>query len=209
MPDAVCASIGCTGRKSCTSNRERSESPPASAARATGARLPAIITARRMTSGDTLAARATASARTDSSAPCRSSPKSRRIRKSCSSAVARCSRSRRRRTRSTGEPRPVIAAMLLNTSSTSPSRSTGAGAEVSGFASRIAEPPMPIRPCRGSPDRKAMAISISAGSTRRSSDASWPILERRALASATAVLCLDQLVKKHRGPFESYRAPPG
>ena len=149
---------------------------------------PAIMTARRTVAGDAFPARATASINTPSSAPCRSSPVSSRTRKSCSSAVARVSRSRRRRARSPAEPLPVVVAICSNTLSTSTSERTGAGAAVTGFDSRMAEMPIPIRPCRGSPDKNAAAMSTSGGVTRWSRAASSAILTRRLLALATAAL---------------------
>ena len=48
------------------------------------------------------------------------------MRKSCSSAVARASSSRSIRTRSAGEPRPAVAAIRSNTSSTSMQLQRGA-----------------------------------------------------------------------------------
>jgi len=93
-----------------------------------------------------------------------------------------------RRARSLGEPRPVVVAICSKTLSTSINESTGVEAAASGFDSRIAEPPIPIRPWRGSPDRNATAMSTSGSVTRRSSAARSAILTRRPLAFATASL---------------------
>ncbi len=81
---AGCASIGWSGRNSCTAKRARPAAPSARAALATTPRSPASITARRTSPAGNPAALATASSITPSSAPWRSSPTSRRRRKSCS-----------------------------------------------------------------------------------------------------------------------------
>ena len=72
-------------------------------------RSPASIAARRTTATGTSAALATASATSDSSAPWRSSPMSRRRSRSASGAVARPSRSTRTASRVATDPGPVVA----------------------------------------------------------------------------------------------------
>ena len=85
----VDASIGRTGRPTSSATAARPGSPSANAIRAAAARSPQSIAARRTAAGRTFAARATASLITPASAPWRSSPTSRRARKSASAAVAR------------------------------------------------------------------------------------------------------------------------
>src|SRR2546430_33295 len=69
---AAWASIGWIGRNSSIRKRASPAAPSTSAARATAARSPASIAARRTKSGSSPAARATASVTSPSSAPCRS-----------------------------------------------------------------------------------------------------------------------------------------
>ena len=83
-PVAVCASIGPTGRPTCSVNCASAPAPPVSAAAATAGRSPPSIAARRTSAAGTPAALATASAITPTSAPWRSSPPSRRRRNVCS-----------------------------------------------------------------------------------------------------------------------------
>ena len=83
------ASIGSTGRNSWIVYLDSADTPSRRAAQATSPRSPHSIAAWRTAAGDAPAALATASASTPSCAPWRSSPDSRRTRKSCSVLVAR------------------------------------------------------------------------------------------------------------------------
>ena len=82
------ASIGRSGVPSVNRNFPSASAPPANAVAAVSGNEPDNMNARRTVSPGTSAARATASSSTPSSAPCRSSPTSSRIRKSCSALVA-------------------------------------------------------------------------------------------------------------------------
>jgi hypothetical protein len=75
---------------------------------------------------------------TPSSAPWRSSPTSRRSRKSCSGAVARSNTARNCAPRSAAEPLPVVAAMRLSAASTSRSVSVACAACVPRSAASVA-----------------------------------------------------------------------
>src|SRR5438132_8950294 len=166
-------------------NRDSASSPSTSAARATGASAPASIAARRKRAAAIPDARATASSSTPSSAPCRSSPKIRRIRKSCSSRVARTNRSRRIWLRAAAEPGPPAAPTRSNAASTWARSKDGEAAGSPPRAAATADAPTPRRPCRGDPLRNPIATSISSGSSRVRSDARRSIFSRRPLVSAT------------------------
>src|SRR5947209_3558415 len=182
---AAWASIGWIGRNSSIRKRASPAAPSTSAARATAARSPASIAARRTKSGSSPAARATASVTSPSSAPCRSSPISSRNRNSCSSWVARANSSRSRRSFAWAEPLPVVWARRSSSTSTWTTSRVGASAARSTRAAWRAAYPMPIRPCRGAPERKAIAVSISPGAACFSEVASRSIFASRPLVWAT------------------------
>lgn len=69
------------------------------------------------------------------------------------------------------EPAPVSVAMRSNAASTSRSSSVASDEGSAARASLIAAPPMPIRPWRGKPLRKAIAVSSSSDVRRFSSAA--------------------------------------
>src|SRR6266568_1621671 len=105
---AAWASIGWIGRNSSIRKRASPAAPSTSAARATAAKSPASIAARRTKPGSSPAARATASVTSPSSAPWRNSPINNRKRNSCSSWVARANSSRSSRSLVWAEPLPVV-----------------------------------------------------------------------------------------------------
>jgi hypothetical protein len=148
---ALDASIGLSGCPTSSPNFESASPPPSSAASATAGSDPRSITARRTCAAGTPAARATASVITPSSAPWRSSPESRRIRKCCSSMVAAPITSSTSRFRSATEPGPSTAPISLKAASTPRTVSDGA-AEAAG-ADRSDAHPTPICRCGSSPER--------------------------------------------------------
>jgi hypothetical protein len=148
---ALDASIGLSGCPTSSPNFESASAPPSSAASATAGSDPRSITARRTSVAGTPAARATASVITPSSAPWRSSPESRRIRKCCSSMVAAPITSSTSRFRSATEPGPSTAPISLKAASTPRTVSDGA-AEAAG-ADRSDAHPTPICRCGSSPER--------------------------------------------------------
>lgn len=104
--DALCASMGNTGRPTVSRNRLSASGPSASTDCATTWSDPVSITARRTSSGGAPVACASPSRATASSAPCRSSPVSRPNRNRCSSSVAAPINSPTRRVRSACDPAP-------------------------------------------------------------------------------------------------------
>ena len=169
-----------------TRNRESAASPSTSTADATVARSPAIITPRRSDFDGTCAAFATASMSTPSCAPCRSSPNSSRVRKSCSASVADWNSAPRASFLARADPWPASAAIRSNVLSTSRSVNVELAAGGASRASRIAAPPTPSRPCRVEPVRKATETATSSGDKRPSSVARRSIFSSRPPTAATA-----------------------
>src|SRR5438876_8543069 len=182
---AAWASIGWIGRNSSIRKRASPAAPSTSAARATAAKSPASIAARRTKPGSSPAARATASVTSPSSAPWRSSPINNRNRNSCSSWVARANSSRSRRSFAWAEPLPVVWARRSSSASTWASSTVGVAAARSARTAWRAAYPTPIRPCRGAPERKAIAVSISSAAACFSKVASRSIFASRPLVWAT------------------------
>ena len=185
LSSTVCASMGFKGRNNRMVIRASPGRPSVSAALATARRSPDTISARRISPIGSSAACATASTISPSTAPWRNSRSTARCRNSCSSFVARAKSSPIRRARSVVEPAPLVCATRPSVASTSASGSSGAGAASGRMAACSAAGPRPMRPCRGSPERSATAVSMSSGSTRRRQAARYRILSERALVSRT------------------------
>ena len=181
---AVDASIGCTGRPTCSRNSASAGSPPARAAAATGATAPRSMTARRTERGGTPAARATASTMTPSSAPCRSSPDTSDRRKTCSSAVAAPKSSATIRRRSPAEPVPAAPAARSRSRSTAATFSVDSAAAAG--RSRSEAQPIPVRRCRSSPESHGTTIATSSGPASCSATASSSTLASRRVVDDTA-----------------------
>ena len=204
MSAAVSASIGCTGRKS-WKLETRGGRPPAE--RGAGDWCGGAGHASRAADGSAGEPRPAPSPRRDtaSSAPWRSRRR----------GAERGSPARRRSpAEANGRHRSQSAGNRAPGRRCDPAERIVDLAEVengnrhrpAGMASRIAEPPMPMRPCRSSPDRKAMTMSISSGFTRRSSSASRRIFASRALAAVTAGACAARRAREEASrPSASYR----
>lgn len=100
-----------------------------------------------------------------SSAPWRSSPVNRRIRKSCSGAVQRLISAESRVARRACEPEPLVAASSVRAASTSATSRVGVSAGCCSSWSSVRHP-VPSRPCTGVPVRKPVTARISALSSR-------------------------------------------
>jgi|GEM_PF-3662780 len=172
---AVAASIGSTGRPTCSPTDSRSSALPVRAMRAVSPRSPDNIAARRTTAAGRSEARAIASRSTPDRAPVRSSPSIARTRKSHSEAVARAARSTRMPVRAAAEPEPEVVASTSSAASTSPTLSEGSSACV---MSRAVSPrhPTPSRPCRGEASSSPISAGSSDASARASSSARASIL---------------------------------
>ena len=144
------------------------------------------MNARRTLAAGTSAAVATASSTTPSSAPCRSSPESRRTRNCCSSAVAAVSKAESRPSRRAADPAPDVPARSVSAWSTAATVSDGSLAGSPAIRARVRQP-TPSRPCRVSPESHAVTGSTSAASACRSSSAIVPAFAVRDLVAATAV----------------------
>jgi len=149
--DALCASIGASGRPTCSANAASALAPPVSAATATVFRSPASSSARRTAASSTPAALATASTSSPACAPWRSSPVNSPRSITCSSEVAAAkslpSSSRRR----PWAPVPLTAAISPTARSTSSTVRVGTSAG-GGRPRRLAQP-TPVCRCRSSPAR--------------------------------------------------------
>ena len=144
------ASIGPIGRSTSSLKRPRPSCPSTSAARATTARSPASMCARRTSAAGSPEALATASTITPVSAPCRSSPPRSRVRNRCSGSVAAPSTAASVCRLTAWDPRPSAAATRARAASTSRSSSVGGGGAGGGGSRREAQP----TPMRGSvPER--------------------------------------------------------
>ena len=163
------------------------------------------IAARRTSAAGSPAAAAIASSITPSSAPWRNSPMSRRTRKSCSAAVARAKRSRRRALRAAAEPLPAVAATAPSAASASPSVSPGSVVGVPRSAPSVAQP-TPIRPCRASPESQATAISTSSGAAPRRTSAIASRLASRLDVSAARSEAATRSAR--RVAIGSFSTPP-
>ena len=130
------------------------------------------MAARRIRSAGKSAARAMASASTPSRAPWRSSPKSSRIKKSCSSTVARFKRSRSNSLFRRAVPGPETLAIWSKRSLTSARLSVGVAAGGAERPDAMTEPATPIRPWGSDPLKNATAISTSSAARRLRSAAS-------------------------------------
>ena len=115
---AVAASIGCTGRPTCSRTRRSPSTPSPSAIRASSPGSPSSISARRTSACGSPPARATASVTIDCSAPWRRSPSISRRRNSCSGAVAAVNSSASASRRSACEPEPAVPASRSKAAST-------------------------------------------------------------------------------------------
>ncbi len=180
------ASMGRSGRPTSSRNASRASAPPASAATAVSGNRPDSMNARRTVSPGTSAAEAIASSITPSSAPCRSSPVSRRRRKSCSASVARPNSAASRSTRRCAEPLPDVVATSPSAASTSATVSPACAAAGTDRSTTVRQP-APIRPCRGVPMRKdTTATTTSAVAPRTNADNALTLARRDRVAATAA-----------------------
>src|SRR5690606_31229908 len=183
---AVCASIGCKGCMSSSRKASSPSCPSVIAAAATDAEFPDSITARRTSRSGSPEAFAMASTITPSSAPCRSSPSSRRARKSCSTVVARPKSSVSSLLRSRLDPLPDIVAICSNAESTSRTARVETSLAPAPRACRTIDGPSPMRPWRKAPMRYSTPVSTSSGANWRRQPWSKSIFLSRLRVAATA-----------------------
>ena len=148
---ALAASMGSTGRPTCSVAARSPLDPAFTATRAAAGVEPRSMAARRSRDAGMPRAAARASSTRASSAPWRTSPRSSRRSRSCSSAVARPSSRTSASRRACWLPLPPTAATAANPASTSSRVTVAVSAGGGGSASE--RHPMPVRRCRTCPER--------------------------------------------------------
>ena len=158
----------------------------ASAARATGARSPASIAARRTRAAGRPAARATASTHHALERAlaqlAEEQPHQERLLVGRPRGAKSC---RSSSTRRRAAPAPETPATAPNVASTSAKRQRRVSAGGTSRASRIAAPPTPSRPWGVLPDKNAIADGSSSAGTCERNSAMWRILPSRLEVSVT------------------------